>query len=166
MEENSTSTRSAISLLAQLSAQERDHWLSTLSPEEAKDFLGNWEQVHARPEQREPKGNWRFWLMLAGRGAGKTRAGAEWIRKRVKNGARRIAIVGRTAKDVRNVMVNGESGLISVCRYDKQQPRYYPGSCELRWPNGAVATTYSADEPNSRSRAVSHKAPVASARAR
>ena len=69
----------------------------------------------ARPEQLAPPGDWRTWLVLAGRGFGKSRTGAEWVRAMVAKGAaRRIALVGRTAADVRDVMVEGESGLLAA----------------------------------------------------
>ena len=84
------------------------------------------EHPRARPSQRPPAGDWRTWLVLAGRGFGKTRCAAEWIRHRVETGAaRRIALVGATAADVRDVMVEGPSGLLAVCPpWDR--PRYEP----------------------------------------
>lgn len=102
----------------------------------------------ARLAQRPPEGGWRTWLALAGRGWGKTRCGAEWVRSLVEaRQARRLALVAPTAADVRDVMVEGESGLLAVsppwCR-----PRYEPSKRRLTWPNGAIATTYSADEPD------------------
>ena len=106
------------------------------------------EHPRARPAQRPPAGDWRTWLLLMGRGAGKTRSAAEWVRHRVETGAaRRIALVGATAADVRDVMVEGPSGLLAVCPpWDR--PRYEPSKRRLTWPNGAVATTFSADEPD------------------
>ncbi len=94
-----------------------------------------------------PPGDWRIWLLLAGRGFGKTRTGAELTGAKVKTGAaRRIALVGPTAADVRNVMVEGESGLLAAAG-PAQRPRWEPSKGRLTWPNGAVATTYSADQP-------------------
>lgn len=102
----------------------------------------------ARPEQCAPAGEWRAWLILAGRGWGKTRTGAEWVRDQVEqHGARRIALVGRTVGDVRDVIVEGESGILSVCP-PWNRPTYEPSKRRLTWPNGAIATTYSADNPN------------------
>ena len=83
---------------------------------------------------------------MAGRGFGKTRCGAEWVRAEVKAGRRRIALVGPTAADARNVMVEGESGILAISP-DPERPLYEPSKRRLTWPNGAVATTYSADEP-------------------
>jgi phage terminase large subunit-like protein len=86
--------------------------------------------------------------MLMGRGAGKTRAAAEWVRRRVESGAaRRLALVGATAADVRDTMVDGESGLLAICP-PWFRPRYEPTKRRLTWPNGARATTFSADEPD------------------
>lgn len=106
------------------------------------------EHPRARPSQRPPGGDWRTWLVLAGRGFGKTRCAAEWVRHRVATGAaRRVALVGATAADVRDVMVEGPSGVLAVCPpWDR--PRYEPSKRRLTWPGGAVATTFSADEPD------------------
>ena len=75
---------------------------------------GSWIQWIARDEQIPPPGDWRTWLYLAGRGAGKTRSGAEWIHEQVGAGRRRIALVAPTAADVRDVMVEGESGILAI----------------------------------------------------
>jgi phage terminase large subunit-like protein len=75
----------------------------------------DWHRL-ARPSQRAPDGNWRIWLVLAGRGFGKTRSGAEWVREQVESArARRIALIGPTAADVRRTMIEGDSGLLAVC---------------------------------------------------
>ena len=82
-----------------------------------------------------------------GRGAGKTRAAAEWVRHQVESGAaRRLALVGATARDVRDTMVEGQSGILAISP-PWFRPRYEPSKCRLTWPNGARATTFSADEP-------------------
>ena len=104
--------------------------------------------VWARPEQLQPAGTWRTWLILAGRGWGKSRTGAEWVRAQVKAGlAGRIALVARTASDVRDVIVEGESGILAISPKD-ERPIWEPSRRRLTWPNGAQATTYSADEPD------------------
>ncbi len=100
----------------------------------------------ARVEQVAPAGDWSTWLYMAGRGAGKTRAGAEWVQEQIDGGCRRIALVGATAADVRDVMVEGESGILSTAR-PGMRPTYEPSRRRLTWPNGAIATTYSAEEP-------------------
>jgi phage terminase large subunit-like protein len=106
---------------------------------------GGW-RAKARPEQLAPPGDWNGWLLMAGRGFGKTRTGAEWIKELVETGAaRNIALVGPTAGDVRDVMCEGPSGILAVsspwCR-----PEYEPSKRRLTWPNGAVASTFSSEE--------------------
>lgn len=109
----------------------------------------------ARENQLPPPGDWQVWLILAGRGFGKTRTGAEWVREKVKSGAKRIGLIAPTASDAREVMVEGESGILSVCwAGDKTisgdvlgKPSYEPSKRRLTWANGAIATTYSAEEP-------------------
>lgn len=104
-----------------------------------------WRSI-ARAEQVAPDGDWTTWLYMAGRGAGKTRAGAEWVHEQIDGGCRRIALVGATAADVRDVMVEGESGILATAR-PGMRPVYEPSRRRLTWPNGAIATTYSAEEP-------------------
>jgi len=124
----------------------RKRFLENLTDSEAAWLRWCWE-ARARPEQLEPDWDWDVWLVRTGRGWGKTRTGAELVRKRVGLGlARRIAFVGRTAADVRDVMVEGESGILAVSP-PAERPEYEPSKRRLTWPNGAVATTYSADEP-------------------
>ena len=106
------------------------------------------EHPRARANQRPPDGDWRTWLMLMGRGAGKTRAAAEWVRRRVESGAvGRLALVGATAADVRDTMVDGQSGILAISP-PWFRPRYEPTKRRLTWPNGARATTFTADEPD------------------
>jgi len=105
----------------------------------------SWPLV-ARPEQLAPRGDWSIWLVKAGRGWGKTRVGAEWVRSVAKPGAR-IALVGPTAADVRDVMIEGESGILSVCE-PWNKPVYEPSKRRLTWANGAMAVAYSAEEPD------------------
>ena len=133
--------------MSSLPAVQRRRLLDGLTDDEAEDLLYDWS-FWARPSQLPPDGPWRTWLILAGRGFGKTRTGAEWIRAEVEAGRRgRLAVIGATAADVRDVMVEGESGLLAVSR-PGFRPSYEPSKRRLSWPNGAVATTYSADEPD------------------
>ena len=98
-------------------------------------------RVWARPSQLPPEGDWRVWLLLAGRGFGKTRSGAEWVRGLAESGAaRRIALVAPTARDARLVMVEGESGLLAIAPAEAR-PTFEPSKRRLTWPNGAIATT-------------------------
>jgi phage terminase large subunit-like protein len=135
-------------LLASLNEEERMEWLSKLSIEEQAVLKWKWE-FWARPDQLPPSGDhWMTWLILAGRGWGKTRTGAETIRSWVMSGKYgRIALVGETTADVRGVMVDGESGLLNIGPKD-ERPEYFPSLRQLKWPNGAIATTYNATEPD------------------
>ncbi len=101
-----------------------------------------------RADQAEPLGNWRIWLVMAGRGYGKTRMGAEWVRAQAMAypGAR-IALIGATLNEARAVMVEGESGLLSLPYTDT--PQWEPSLRKISWPNGSIATLYSAAEPDS-----------------
>lgn len=100
-----------------------------------------------RPDQAEPAGDWRCWLLLAGRGFGKTRTGAEWVRARAEaDGRLRIALVAATMADARSIMVEGESGLLAIAP-EETRPTFEPSLQRLVWPNGAIAKLYSAAEP-------------------
>ena len=108
----------------------------------------------ALPHQRPPEGDWRTWVIMGGRGAGKTRAGAEWVRSiaegatpRAKGRARRIAIVGETVDQTREVMVFGESGILAISPPDRR-PEWIAGRKMLLWPNGATAHVFSAHDPD------------------
>lgn len=101
-----------------------------------------------RNDQNPPEVDWRVWLVMAGRGYGKTRMGAEWVRCcAMTSPGVRIALVGATISEARSVMVEGESGLLALCRDDKVN--WEPSLRKLSWPNGSVATLYSAAEPES-----------------
>jgi phage terminase large subunit-like protein len=101
----------------------------------------------ARPEQLPPPGEWSTWLILAGRGAGKTRAGAEWTRALAETASvARIALVGPTAADVRDTMIEGASGLLSIAP-SSMRPVFEPSKRRLTWPNGVTATCFSSEEP-------------------
>ncbi len=103
----------------------------------------------ARSEQLPPPGNWRTWLIMAGRGFGKTRAGAEWVRHIAEDEPEaRIALVARSIGEARAVMVEGESGLLA-CHHGDEGPVFEPSLRRLTWPGGAQATLYSAGEPES-----------------
>lgn len=130
-----------------LPAEQRNKLLAELSDQEVLALLYDWP-FWARPNQLPPPGDWRVWLVLAGRGFGKTRTGAEWLRDQVQNRGRgRLALVAPTAADARDVMVEGESGILAISP-PWFRPVYEPSKRRLTWPNGAIATTYSADEPD------------------
>jgi phage terminase large subunit-like protein len=128
--------------------------LDELGPQKVEELKYTWE-FWAREEQLEPKGNWDYWVLNAGRGFGKTRTGAEWVRHRIKRGDGRVACVAPTKGDVRRVMVEGESGLLNVCsKYDKSyrgvnlgRPEWYPTNNTLVWENGAKVEFFSAEDP-------------------
>jgi phage terminase large subunit-like protein len=135
MPKNSAQQWSA-SFLASLTREERKAFLATLSPQELKSLQYDWS-FWARPEQRAPAGNWHTWLILAGRGAGKTRSGAEWIRAcacgatPLTGGSySRIALVAETAADARDVMVEGPSGLLAI-HPPALRPRFEPSKRRL-----------------------------------
>ncbi|MEW6630318.1 MAG: terminase family protein [Pseudomonadota bacterium] len=121
----------------------------------AEALASSW-RMKARPEQIAPAGDWAVWLVLAGRGFGKTRTGAEWVHEQINAGVSRIALVAPTAADARDVMVEGESGILATAP-SWNRPDYQPALRKLTWPNGAIATTYSADEPE-RLRGPQHEA--------
>ncbi len=99
----------------------------------------------ARKTQLPPPGKWRIWLILAGRGFGKTRTGAETIRHWIRTGVcRRIALIGETEAETRRVMVEGSSGLLAV-HPPSERPVYTASKGEISWPNGAIATCFSAE---------------------
>lgn len=133
--------------LASLDEEARKAELSKLSAKEIAALKWHWP-FWARPNQLPPDGDWITWLLLAGRGFGKTRCGAEWVRQKAKeNPGCRIALVGETAADCRKVMVDGESGILAISPPDFM-PTYYPTNRQLVWPNGSIAETYNATEPD------------------
>ena len=107
----------------------------------ADQIESDWRSI-ARPEQLPPPGDWSVWLILAGRGAGKTRTGAEWVRGLAETASvSRIALVGPTAADVRDTMIEGESGLLAIAP-NSNRPTYEPSKRRLTWSNGAQATMF------------------------
>lgn len=120
--------------------------IERLSPEQRRTLLWEW-RWWARPAQLAPDGDWRTWMILAGRGFGKTRAGAEWVRAIAEvDGRVRIALVAATLPEARAVMVEGESGLLSIAPPDHRRPDYEPSLRRLTWWTGAQAFLYSAAE--------------------
>ena len=138
----------------QLTAKDVEIELVGLDQTTLETLLHDWE-VWARDDQLPPMdADWRTWLILGGRGAGKTRSGAEWVRAQALGLApfasepvARIALVGETYHDARAVMVEGVSGLLAVHR-EAERPTYYASRGELVWPNGAIAQLFSAEDPD------------------
>jgi len=141
-------------------------WIVSEGPDAQEDFLAALSEGElfalpwlfefwAMPHQLPPEGDWRTWMILGGRGAGKTRAGAEWVRAQVE-GARpldagrcaRMALVGETVDQVREVMIFGESGIMA-CSPPDRRPEWQATRKRLLWPNGAIAQVFSAHEPES-----------------
>jgi phage terminase large subunit-like protein len=107
----------------------------------------------ALPHQLPPRGAWKTWVIMGGRGAGKTRAGSEWVRAQVEGAGpadpgkcKRVALVGETIDQVRDVMVLGESGIVA-CSPPDRKPEWLASKNQLVWPNGAMAQVFSAHEP-------------------
>ena len=138
---------------------QRRFLLSGMSQAEIDYVTAQWDvfaHAHQRPPRLAPNGApWLTWLLIGGRGAGKTRAGAEWIRAQALGlppfadvPVSRIALVGETEHDVREVMIEGVSGLLAVhARHER--PQWMPSRRRLEWRNGAVAQAFSADDPAS-----------------
>jgi phage terminase large subunit-like protein len=141
-------SQSGAEKLADLPKADRDKFLSALTDAQALQLRHDWRGFNARPNQIAPEGEWDIWLALAGRGFGKTRMGAEWVREKVDSGqAKRIAIIAETAADARDVLVEGDSGLLSLYP-EGEGPDYQPSKRRITWANGAVATLFNATEPN------------------
>lgn len=117
--------------------------IRSLTKEQAEALLYEW-RFWARPNQLAPEGNWSTWLALAGRGFGKTETGAQWIRERVKRGARSIALVAETNKDLEEVMVER----ILRVHPASERPRVTYRPVHMVWPNGAIALGYNGTEPD------------------
>ena len=129
-----------------LNEQQRNNFFDNLSEEELKYLEYDWD-FWARPQQMTPQADWSNWLILAGRGWGKTRTGAEQVRKWVNEGVRRIALVAETPADARDTMIQGESGILNVFPEDSR-PIYEPSKRRLVFSTGATATIYSGANPD------------------
>lgn len=130
-----------------MTQDELTSYLNGLTDVELQALLHDW-RFWARPNQVWPDGDWYIWLIIAGRGWGKSRTGAEAAIEAVQErGYNRLALVARTSADVRDVMVEGESGILAKSPH-WFMPTYEPSKRRLTWPNGAIATTYSGDKPD------------------
>ena len=147
---DSTSRNSVMESVARLPQRVRRRMLVGMMDvrgRAADEALYLWP-LWARDSQIAPPGDWSVWLVMAGRGFGKTRTGAEWVRARIDSGTSgRIALVARTPADVRDVMIEGDSGLMNVCP-PWNRPKYEPTKRRLTWPNGAFALAFSSHEPD------------------
>lgn len=143
-----------------MAGNERAAWLATLDPADRRAALArmsdrqrrllrtHW-RLWAHDGQLPPEGSWHAWLIMAGRGFGKTRAGAEWVRMVAeRDPSARIALVATSLGEARAVMVEGESGLLAIAS-PGNRPRFEPSKKLLTWPSGAQAQLFSAAEPES-----------------
>ena len=131
------------SLLA-LGDSERSKLLETATPQEKAELLYRWP-FWARPGQIEPPGLWRIWVVLSGRGYGKTRIGAEWMREQVRN-FKYVNLIAKSRDEYRDVMIEGESGIMACCP-PWEKPEYRKSLRRLDWPNGAQTLCFTAEEP-------------------
>ena len=120
--------------------------LQALSDAELYHLRYDWN-LFARPNQIGPSWDWATWLVLAGRGYGKTRVGAEMCRQWIKDGFNQVNLIAATADDLRDVMVEGESGILAVCP-KHERPVYRVSKRRLEWPNGARSLLFTAQEPD------------------
>ena len=127
--------------LIEFLTSENPNWIDHFSA----DFPLLAHDYQLSPERANSGEDWTTWLILGGRGAGKTRAGAEWVRGvAIKDPAARIALIGETEHEVREVMVEGVSGLLAAHRLN-ERPQWIPTRRRLEWNNGAVAQVFSAE---------------------
>ena len=148
-----SSTESLYAKLAEMPPRERNLFYMSMTPADWRSLRWDWTAM-ARPGQLEPPGDWSVWLLMAGRGYGKTRAGAEWVRSQMcgptplaPGRARHMALVAETAADARDVMVRSTLGGILAVHPPEFRPSYIESRRILEWPNGAIAHTYSAEDP-------------------
>ncbi|MDT8758665.1 terminase family protein [Sphingomonas psychrotolerans] len=139
-----------LTAVRRLDAGQRARLLATLNETETRMFDADWGEW-AHEGQLPPEGAWRTWVVMAGRGFGKTRAGAEWVRALVRDAATpvRIALVAATSEEARRVMIEGPSGLLTVADQRGERPRYEPSLKRLTFPGGSEATLYSGAHPES-----------------
>ncbi|MDV3457605.1 terminase family protein [Sphingomonas sp. HF-S4] len=134
--------------LGGLDGAERATLLAALSAEELGALEGDWGEW-AHDGQRAPDGDWRTWVLMAGRGFGKTRAGSQWVDALVRaHGAVRVALVAATIDEARRVMVEGPSGLLAVAAHPSERPVFEPSRHRLVYPNGAEAVLFSGANPD------------------
>jgi phage terminase large subunit-like protein len=129
--------------LAMMNIERRQAFFKTLPTRLRDGFLTSWE-IQARPAQLPPDGDWRIWMIMAGRGFGKTRAGAQWVLNRAETPALRIALVGPTEDEARSVMIEGASGILACA---PERLAWEPSLGRLSWANGTQAFVYSGANP-------------------
>ena len=137
-----------VRLFLSLPAAQQQALIAELSPADLLRLDADFEiWAHAGQLPPDVEG-WRVWLMMAGRGFGKTRAGAEWIHQLAMMGDKRIALVGATIDEARAIMVEGVSGLLGIARRGRVKVIWEPGLKRLTWPRGSIATLFSGENPD------------------
>ena len=134
--------------LARMTPARQRAWLKKCRPEDLLVIDAAFEAWAAEGQLAPSSEGWRVWLMMAGRGFGKTRAGAEWIHQLAMQGDKRIALVGATIDEARGIMVEGVSGLLSIARRKRVKLKWEPGLHRLTWPRGSVAQLFSGESPD------------------
>lgn len=143
-----------LTLLRELPRDEIASAIASLSASDVSSILYDWE-LWAREDQllpgdnanpRSDDGTWSYWIALAGRGWGKTRTGAETVRTWHRKGFKYVNLIGATVDDARDIMIEGESGLLAICP-KRERPRFIANKRQLIWPNGAKSLVFTADEP-------------------
>ncbi len=138
-------TRDQVALFRSLPAAKQSQLIAAMSPAELLASDAAFE-IYAHDAQWPPeKDGWRLWLMMAGRGFGKTRAGAEWVHRLAGMRGQRIALVAASIDEARSVMVEGASGLLAVARRHRVTVKWEPSLKQLKWPSGSIAQLYSGD---------------------
>ena len=132
--------------VAALPQPERERILEGLSNDQAEALQWDWS-FWGRPKQVAPPGDWRTWIVLAGRGFGKTRTGSQWFHGRAMEEPRELALIAKTPADARDYCVEGPGGLLRNTP-PWERPRYEPSKRRLTWPNGSIATIYSSERPD------------------
>jgi phage terminase large subunit-like protein len=146
-EEEEAELQAAITALQGLEEKDVARFLATLSAPQLRAVAQSWASW-ALDGQKPTRKDWRVWLIMAGRGFGKTRAGAEWVSVQARlNPGLRVALIGATAAEVEAVMVRGESGLMAVARAEEEL-LYYPTRGLVQFGNGALAFAYSGANPD------------------
>lgn len=142
--------------LSILTTEERDEILRGFTSQELYALPYDWRGFHARPKQIAPDGDWSIWLLISGRGFGKTRTGAGWLHERAEEQPGRwMALIGKNPKDIRDFMIEGPGGILrNIPLWCKEAPggpwpKYEPSKLRITWPNEAWATLYSSEEPDS-----------------
>ncbi len=133
-------------LMAMTPAQQRA-WIRKCRPQDLLVMDAAFEAWAEAGQIAPSSEGWRVWLMMAGRGYGKTRAGAEWVHQLAMMGDKRIALVGATIDEARGIMVEGVSGLIGIARRKRVKIKWEPGLKRLTWPRGSVAELFSGESP-------------------